>query len=188
MTIEISLFTVFIAALITAITTGLGALPLTFADRVSTRWLAVGAAMAGGLMFAASFSLITEGNSINGWRTLLGIASGLVLVVLSDRLMDHLDTPDIGELQGANARKAIMIVGVMTIHSFAEGIGVGVAYGGGEQLGVFITVAIAIHNIPEGLAIALVLVPAIALVVYLGPAMGIGPVSAPPQRLRSCLC
>ncbi|MEX0386385.1 ZIP family metal transporter [Spiribacter onubensis] len=159
MAIEVSLLTVFIAALITAITTGLGAFPLVFADRVSTRWLAVGAAMAGGLMFAASFSLITEGNSINGWRTLIGIASGLVLVVLSDRLMDHLDTPDIGELRGANARKAIMIVGVMTIHSFAEGVGVGVAYGGGEQLGVFITAAIAIHNIPEGLAIALVLVP-----------------------------
>jgi zinc transporter ZupT len=36
---------------------------------------------------------------------------------------------------------------------------VGVAYGGGRDLGDFITLAIALHNVPEGLAIALVMVP-----------------------------
>ena len=51
------------------------------------------------------------------------------------------------------------IVAVMTVHSFSEGVGVGVAYGGGDALGLFITLAIAVHNIPEGLAISLVLVP-----------------------------
>ena len=35
----------------------------------------------------------------------------------------------------------------------------GVAFGGGESVGVVTAVAIAIHNIPEGLAISLVLVP-----------------------------
>ena len=54
---------------------------------------------------------------------------------------------------------ALMIVGVMTVHSFTEGVGVGVAFGGGETLGVLITLAIAVHNIPEGLAISLVIVP-----------------------------
>jgi zinc transporter ZupT len=38
-------------------------------------------------------------------------------------------------------------------------VGIGVAFGGGEALGVFIAIAIAVHNIPEGLAISLVLVP-----------------------------
>ena len=47
----------------------------------------------------------------------------------------------------------------MTGHAFAEGIGVGVAFAGTYELGVFITTAIAIHNIPEGLAICLVLIP-----------------------------
>ena len=56
--------------------------------------------------------------------------------------------------------KALMIVGVMTIHSFTEGIGIGVSYGGGAGARrIPITVAIAVHNIPEGLAISLVLVP-----------------------------
>ena len=52
-----------------------------------------------------------------------------------------------------------MIVGVMTVHSFTEGVGVGVAFGDGQALGVLIATAIAVHNIPEGLAISLVLVP-----------------------------
>jgi zinc transporter, ZIP family len=58
-----------------------------------------------------------------------------------------------------DARKALLIVGVMTMHSFTEGVGVGVSFGGGIDLGLFITLAIAVHNIPEGLAISLVLVP-----------------------------
>ncbi|MGH2931368.1 MAG: ZIP family metal transporter, partial [Gaiellaceae bacterium] len=48
---------------------------------------------------------------------------------------------------------------VMTVHSFTEGVGVGVAFGDGQTLGALITTAIAVHNIPEGLAISLVLVP-----------------------------
>ena len=47
----------------------------------------------------------------------------------------------------------------MTVHSVAEGVGVGAAFGGGETLGILIAIAIAVHNIPEGLAISLVLVP-----------------------------
>ena len=65
----------------------------------------------------------------------------------------------LGALRGADALKGVLIVGVMTLHSFAEGVGIGVSYGGGAELGIFITIAIAIHNIPEGLAISLVLVP-----------------------------
>ena len=159
MLLEVSLLTVFLAALITALATGLGAIPLAFARRVSDRWLAVGSALAAGLMLAASHGLVAEGSAIGSWRVLLGMASGLVLVVLADRWLDRYETPGVSELQGADAKKALMIVGVMTIHSFAEGVGVGVSYGGGEDLGVFITAAIAVHNIPEGLAIALVLVP-----------------------------
>ena len=64
-----------------------------------------------------------------------------------------------GSLRGEDARKALLIVGVMTVHSAAEGIGVGAAFADGSTLGLLIAIAIAVHNIPEGLAISLVLVP-----------------------------
>lgn len=159
MLLETSLLTVFLAALITALATGLGAIPLAVVRQLSPRWMSLGAAVAAGLMLAASHSLVVEGVPEGAWLVLVGMATGLVLVVLADRWIDRADAPDVGDLKGADARKALLIVGVMTAHSFAEGVGVGVAFGGGQELGAFITVAIAVHNIPEGLAIALVLVP-----------------------------
>ena len=53
----------------------------------------------------------------------------------------------------------LLMVGVMTLHSFAEGVGMGMSFGGGEGLGVFITLAISLHNIPEGTVTALVMAP-----------------------------
>lgn len=54
---------------------------------------------------------------------------------------------------------AALVVGVMTIHSMAEGVGVGVSFGTGTTFGLLVALAIAVHNIPEGLAISLTLVP-----------------------------
>ena len=157
--IPINGWTVFLAALFTALATGLGAVPFFFVKNISRRWLGIASALAAGLMLAASHGLITEGNNYGFGRTIFGIVLGLALISLSNKLIARDKHPSIGDLQGGNARKALMILGVMTAHSFAEGIGVGVAFGGTATLGLFITLAIAIHNIPEGLAISLVLVP-----------------------------
>jgi zinc transporter, ZIP family len=150
---------VFLAALATAVATGLGAVPFWFVPRMSRRWLGLSNAMAAGLMLAASFSLTLEGGRIGPWRTLLGIALGAALIRVVHRVIERQGPVDVGALRGADARKALLIVGVMTLHSFAEGVGVGVSFGGGAELGEFISLAIALHNVPEGLAISLVLVP-----------------------------
>jgi zinc transporter ZupT len=150
---------VFVAALITAVATGFGAVPFAFVPQMSRGWLGASNAFAAGLMIAASLSLVVEGAMIGAWRTALGAAIGFLLIRLSHHLIDGKEHLHVGELKGADARKALLIVGVMTLHSFAEGIGVGVSFGGGDDLGMFISAAIAIHNVPEGLAISLVLVP-----------------------------
>ncbi|KAK4476367.1 hypothetical protein RD792_015516 [Penstemon davidsonii] len=63
------------------------------------------------------------------------------------------------DIKGAEAAKVILVVGIMTLHSFGEGSGVGVSFAGSKGLsqGILVTLAIAVHNIPEGLAVSMVL-------------------------------
>jgi zinc transporter ZupT len=154
-----SALTVFLYASITAIATGLGALPFLFFKKISQRSLGYSNAMAAGLMLTASFTLIFEGISYGLWKTVFGVFIGLVFILLSNKWLDRHENLSISNLTGRDARKAILLLGVMTLHSFTEGVGVGVSFGGDAGLGIFITAAIAIHNIPEGLAISLVMIP-----------------------------
>ena len=152
---------VFLAALATALATGLGALPFALAGtgRIGAGRLALGNAAAAGLMLAATGMLAWEGAVIGPVAAALGGLAGLAFIKLSDTILARFENLDIGALTGSDARRALLIVGVMTLHSAAEGIGVGVAFGDGAPLGWFVAMAMAIHNIPEGLAISLVLVP-----------------------------
>lgn len=145
-------------ATLTALATGLGAVPFWF-FRPNRRWLGVGNAVAAGLMLAASGGLIVEGYAVSAFGVAGGVLLGAGFIHLSRHWLNGRGDLDVAGLHGADARKAILLVGAMTVHSAAEGIGVGVSFGGGAELGVFISLAIAVHNIPEGLAIALVLVP-----------------------------
>lgn len=153
-------FDVFIYALITAVATGLGALPFFFFKNLTRNWLGISNAIASGLMIAASFGLIYEGINHDHWFTFWGIIIGLVFIISSGRLLDKYDNQfSIEHINKADSTKMLLIVGIMTIHSFTEGVSVGVSFSGDLDLGLFITTAIAVHNIPEGLAISLVLIP-----------------------------
>lgn len=63
------------------------------------------------------------------------------------------------DIKGADASKVVLVIGIMTLHSFGEGSGVGVSFAGSKGLsqGLLVTLAIAVHNIPEGLAVSMVL-------------------------------
>jgi zinc transporter, ZIP family len=150
---------VFLAALITALATGLGALPLLFNRHIHDRGLGLATAVAAGTMLGASAGLCWEGANDGLLRTVGGALLGAGFIVLSRRVLGQRPDVGFGVLRGADARGALMIVGVMTVHSFTEGVGVGVAFGDGQAFGALIATAIAVHNIPEGLAISLVLVP-----------------------------
>jgi zinc transporter ZupT len=151
--------TVFFAALVTALATGLGALPLLFIRSAGRFALGASNAVASGVMLAASVSLSLQGADRSLWRAGVGIALGVCFVLVTERYLEHDHGHAMGSLRGEDARRALLIVGVMTVHSAAEGIGVGAAFADGSTLGLLIAVAIAVHNIPEGLAISLVLVP-----------------------------
>ena len=151
---ETNVLTVFAAASVTALATGLGAIPLAFARRNPRAWVAGGSVGAAVLMSLASGLLLYEGATESLGRTGVGAAVGVLAIVLSSRFLRTRDDWHFEALRGAEARSALIIVGVMTVHSFAEGIGVGVSFGGSESVGLATAAAIAVHNIPEGLASA----------------------------------
>jgi zinc transporter ZupT len=151
--------TVFVVALATALATGLGALPFLFFKEMTPTWVGVSNALAAGFMLGASVGLFYEGGLASVGRTVAGGILGALFVLGSRLILHERKDLHVGALRGAGARSAVMILAVMTIHSFTEGVGVGVSFGGGRDLGILIALAIAIHNIPEGLAISLTLVP-----------------------------
>ncbi len=162
--LKITPLTVGLLAMVTAIATGVGVLPFAFRKEWSGAQVGLANALAAGLMTAASGLLIWEGAMSTSTErplmlTLIGLALGVGFVWATRKTLDRYDDLHVGDLSGADAAQAILIMGVMTLHSMTEGIGVGVSFGGGEALGLYVTFAIALHNVPEGLAIALVLVP-----------------------------
>jgi ZIP family zinc transporter len=112
-------------------------------------------------MLVASVSLSVEGymrdEEHGAWRVVLGNIVGAVFLLVMDYALHGYDSVlAIGELRGADARKALLVVGIMTVHSFAEGVGIGVSFGGSSDasqqttdLGVLISSTIAAHNAPE---------------------------------------
>lgn len=153
------LILVFLYALLTAVATGIGAIPFFFIKKISGTFLGKSNALAAGLMLSASYNLIFEGYKDNEWMTLGGMLAGVALVVLSENWMNRKIDLDLKDLAGAGSKKMLLFLGIMTIHSFAEGVSVGVSFASTMEFGIFIAIAIAVHNIPEGLAISLVMVP-----------------------------
>lgn len=152
---------VFLYALATALATGLGALPFLFMKNVSERMVGISNAIAAGLMMGASFGLVSEGTHHGELETLGGVLLGVVFILVTQRFLGGHDDEEMvfGAVRGANARRMMLMMVVMTVHSFSEGVAVGVSFGGGVTLATLITVAIAVHNIPEGVAISAVMRP-----------------------------
>ncbi|MFO8041835.1 MAG: hypothetical protein R6U25_01425, partial [Alkalispirochaeta sp.] len=98
--------TVFVYAMITALATGLGAIPFMIKKDLSRRVLGLAGAFAAGIMAAASFNLIYEGLNYSLWRTIAGILVGVVLIYITQTRLDHDETLSVGALEGADAKKA----------------------------------------------------------------------------------
>jgi len=169
-----NLLLVFVAGLLTALATGLGAIPFFLVDEIGDRWNVVLWGFASGIMLSASlFGLIFEGLQNGGSQPELklgvGLLAGVALVVVSHHVLTGSDiNPE--QYEEADFKKLVLILGILTVHSFPEGVAVGVSFAelgfegvdgfviAGQLvplLAVFMTVAISIHNIPEGVAISI---------------------------------
>jgi ZIP family zinc transporter len=62
----------------------------------------------------------------------------------------------IGDVRGADVKRAALIFAVLFAHSLPEGFAVGTAYASPDQnLGLFVILAIALQNVPEGTSVAI---------------------------------
>ncbi|WOL16336.1 zinc transporter isoform X1 [Canna indica] len=156
---RVSVSTVAWLTLAMAVATGLGSIPFFFVE-LEPQYAGVCNGMAAGVMIAASFDLIEEGQNYgSGIWVVFGILAGGIFILLCKKLLERYGEMSMLDIKGADASKVILIVGIMTLHSFGEGSGVGVSFAGprGLSQGLLVTLAIAVHNIPEGLAVSMVL-------------------------------
>jgi ZIP family zinc transporter len=175
MALHAELALVFVAGLVTALATGVGALPFFFFEDISDRWNVVLWGLASGIMVAASvFGLLEEGLAAStGFPSgmVLGAAAGVALVVVGHEVLEGAEM-DPRQYEEADFRKLVLVLGILTVHSFPEGVAIGVSFAdlafdvpsartlqvaglAVPLLAVFMTVAISIHNVPEGTAIAI---------------------------------
>ncbi len=160
---------VFVAGLLTALATGLGALPFFFLNSIDARGNVALWGFSSGIMLSASgFGLLREGLAAGtAVEVGLGALVGVVLVIVAHEVLVDADI-DPRSYERADFSKLLLILGILTVHSFPEGVAVGVSFaelgfeGGVSILGmsvpvlaIFMTVAISIHNIPEGTAISI---------------------------------
>ena len=108
----------------------------------------------------ASAGLSWEGGAVGPIRTVAGALIGAAFIAATRARLHHHPGLELGQLSGRGRGQGHPDRLGDDRALAGRGVGVGVAFGGGEALGIFITAAIAVHNIPEGLAISLVLVRA----------------------------
>lgn len=156
---RVSVATVALFTLAMAAASGFGAVPFFFVE-LDPQWAGLCNGMAAGVMLAASFDLIQEGQDHgHGSWVVIGILAGGIFISLCKKVLDQYGEVSMLDIKGAEAAKVVLVVGIMTLHAFGEGAGVGVSFAGSKGLtqGLLVTLAIAVHNIPEGLAVSMVL-------------------------------
>lgn len=154
--------TVVIGSLLSAMSTGLGALLILFMHRAVThRWRDSLLAFTAGIMMAAStMGLIPEALNKGGFIELaIGVFLGVLTLTFMEKNIPHID------LQHSNKQiqfdeKALLIIAAITLHNIPEGLSVGVSYASpeGNDTGNLIAFAIGLQNAPEGFLVALFLI------------------------------
>jgi len=142
---------------VTVLSNGLGGLPFLFTKKFPDTIARLSWAVSGGLMLSASvFNLIIPGLRQG---TIMQLAVGIVLgagIMISTSIWLNRHEFHVEGMSIPGSRRIVLVLSSLFIHSFPEGIAIGVAYGSGEvSMGLIMAIAIAIHNIPEGLAVAL---------------------------------
>jgi zinc transporter ZupT len=151
-----------VTGIISALATGLGAIPVARVRNSSKLVRAFAGAFAAGMMISAAvFSLAQEGIALKvkrpmaPYEVILGLILGATFFWLAEKYYKDHDF-HFGEISRGATKKGFLIFIAMFVHSIPEGIAIGVGFGTGDfNFGLIMALAIAVHNIPEGIAISL---------------------------------
>jgi zinc transporter ZupT len=107
---------------------------------------------AGAVLGVAFFDLMPEalslGHSLDPRVLTAIVALGFFLYVLLDRAVaphDH------GATLGRQPRRGWLGAGSLSVHSFLDGLAIGVAFQAGRSIGIVVAVAVVIHDFSDGL-------------------------------------
>ncbi|MDT0160949.1 ZIP family metal transporter [Bacillus sp. AG4(2022)] len=149
----------FIGIILSAMATGLGAVPILFLDKINGKMKCILLGFASGVMMAATaFSLIPEALKASNLLVLsIGMLAGTIILNYVNSKVSELDAGDIRFNPGIDRKTLIIVIAIM-LHNLPEGLSVGVSYGSGEDnLGTIIALAIGLQNAPEGFLVAIYL-------------------------------
>ncbi|WP_338781344.1 ZIP family metal transporter [Metabacillus sp. FJAT-52054] len=152
---------VFTGSILSALSTGLGAVPILFLKNTLThKWRDILLAFSAGIMMTASmFSLIPEALKIGGMlQVVAGLFLGVMVLTILEKQIPHIDLEH--SRSGIQFdEKAMLIIAAITLHNLPEGLSVGVSYAAdASETGNLIAFAIGFQNAPEGFLVALFLI------------------------------
>ena len=147
---------------ISALATGLGAIPVHFMNNNSKVMRAFSSSIAAGMMISASvFSLVQEAINLKdrfpyaNYIVIVGLLMGAGFYWLTKKILEKYHLENHVMTHGLS-RRGILLFIAMFIHSIPEGIAIGVGFATGNlQFGMIMVMAISVHNIPEGIAVSL---------------------------------
>ena len=151
-----------LTGIISALATGLGAIPVHFVKGKSHIVRAFSSAIAAGMMISASvFSLAQQGIALKikfpaaPYIVILGLLLGAVFFRYTEKNVARLNLDKNVMAKGLTKRSLLIFI-AMFIHSIPEGIAIGVSFATGNlAFGLIMATAITVHNIPEGIAVSL---------------------------------
>lgn len=92
------------------------------------------------------------------WQIIIGIAIGVALIGILDKVTPHLHhISGIKELENhasqASLNKTLLFVMAIALHKLPEGLATGISFNGEQSNAIAITITIALQNIPEGMVV-----------------------------------
>ena len=155
--------------------------------KIPHRWNDIFLGFCAGMMLTASLvCLIIPAVEMAGpegwWQPLAGVASGVLLVALLDKVTPHLHRltgiDHEARDRGAHAQnqksinRILLFVTAIAIHKFPEGLATGVVFDGNDMGNAYtVAITIALQNIPEGMV---VVTPLLMIGVSYSRVIGVG--------------